>query len=604
MDSEIVQARREPLPQDRGALLTRAGPGRTRIYELVRQVLDELEEAAPWEDLYYPPDDAAALMAMEASLLQIIDGVPPKVGALKESLEAADAEGSGRPDSTEQLFEQARFFFDVIHASVEPEIANLRSKLESASRIAASRTAASRIAASRTVRNGPSRAISLTSEDRDSLCGLTADLKGKYSSSIMGVATSLVLKDLGSGLAAESILFAERAEEIERNRLLVETLSEVIENITSLLREVPLAKLVDQWRREQRVDLYALTPLYQLLGNLGKLMKEKSRRAIYSGDYHQIRKRERLLDARINELAALHNRVWETDAKPAPVDSSYFSLMIQKATELAAILDINILKTIVGDNAVEKLVALVANEKESTEAAAGPATSAFSESVPRHLHPLIPLLHTEDLQTFLGLLLGSVLKRASLTREREAKETVAQAAEIVTVGESSGGLDLSPGEELLAPLGPEIESYIASATVPSAEAPETVPPAAGKIECLRKLQEVLETLLSSSNVHRMAYGLVYRLLKQGKAIPREMLHSMLPYVQDVRNLLIPLLQAPDPPADVAASYAANLLECCTFLCDGELTPDQLRHRAPGIMEKVLRLLDELEVAVRRPPTLD
>ena len=453
--------------------------------------------------------------------------------------------GGVRPAGVdEQLFDEARFFFDVIHASVEPEIANLRSKLETPSPTAAA---------------GASGAISLTPEDRDSLCGLTADLKGKYSSSIIGVAASLVLKGLGSGVAVESILFPERAEEIERNQLLVETLSEVIENITSLLREVPLARLVDQWRREQRVDLYALTPLYQLLGNLGKLMKEKSRRAIYSGDYHQIRKRERLLDARINELAALHNRVWETDVKPTMLDSSYYSLMIQKATELAAILDINILKTIVGKDNVEKLVVLVANEKESTEAAAEPGSSALLESVPHHLHPLLPLLHTEDLQTFLGLLLGSVLKRASLTRERE--------------------------------------SAVAPATVSGAAASETVPPAPEELEALSKLQEILETLLSPSNVHRMAYGLVYRLLKQGKAIPREMLHSMSPYVHDVRNLLIPLLQDPDQPADVPAIYAANLLECCTFLCDGGLTPDQLQNRAPGIMERVLRLLDELHAAV-------
>ena len=207
-DSEIAQARRQPLPQDRAALLERAGPGRTRIYELVRQVLVELEEAAPWEGLYYPPEDAAAVIAMEVSLLQIIEGVPPKVRALKESLDQADSEGSGRPESAEQLFDEARFFFDVIHASVGPEIANLRSKLETPSPTAA----------------GASRAISLAPEDRDALCGLTADLKGKYSSSIMGVAASLVLKGLGSGVAVESILFPERAEEIERNQLLVETL--------------------------------------------------------------------------------------------------------------------------------------------------------------------------------------------------------------------------------------------------------------------------------------------------------------------------------------------------------------------------------------------
>ena len=566
--SEGVQAHRESLPRDRDALLGRAGPGRAKIYALVRQILDELEAAAPWKDLYYPPRDAAALIAMAVSVLRIIDDAPSRIGEAKQDLGTAASE-----ESAAELFDEAGYFLDVIRASVEPEITSLRSKLEASAEV--------------------SGTGALTSEERDALCELTADLKGKYSSSIMGVATSLVLKDLGGGPEVESVLFPERAEEVERSHLLVETLSEVIEDITSLLREVPLAELVEQWRLERRVDLYALTPLYQLLGNLGKLMKEKSRRAIYSGDFHQIRKRERLLDARISELATLHNKVWETDSKPAGVDSSHYSLMVQKATELAAILDLNILKSIVGEEEVEKLHAVVAHEKVSAEDVAAPGSGALPESIPHRLRPLIPLLYTEDLQTFLGLLLGSVLKRTSLAREREEREAVAPAAEPAAAGAAGGA-----GDEVLSPLGPEIDSVLAAETVAGAGAPETVSAAPRKAEGLSEVREVLEGLRSHSNVHRMSYELVRRLLEQGKAVPREMMESLLPYVHDVRDRLLPLLQGPDLPPDVPAGHAAELHQCCTFLGESDLTADRIRAQVPGIMEKLLRLLDELRAADR------
>ena len=116
------------------------------------------------------------------------------------------------------------------------------------------------------------------------------------------------------------------------------------------------------------MDQYALAPLYSLLGDLGKLMQVSSRRALYSGDYHQIQQREVQLSARINELTSLHSMTWKTAAETDPARDGVYTVMIEKAVELAAILDVEILKKIVGDGAVKDLFFIVTMEKEDDAA--------------------------------------------------------------------------------------------------------------------------------------------------------------------------------------------------------------------------------------------
>ncbi len=389
----------EPLPGSLDALLARVGPEKATIYRLVRQILDDLEAAAPWDALYYPPEDRMAFLAMEQSLVEVIDGIPQRVGEL--------ADGFRGDAAAADLVGSAEFYFENIHGSVSHELAKLRAKVK------ASRSRGD---------------DDLTADQRAFTCEISADLKGKYASSIMGAAASLVAEGPWQGIEIEPVLFPEKAEEFERNGQLVETLTEVVENINNLLAEIPLAELVPQWESGKRVDQYALTPLYSLLGNIGKLMSEKSRRALYSGDYHQIQKRENLLSARVNELVTIHNQTWATDADSEavlPDGRNPFPLMIRKATELASILDLNILREIVGDKTVKDLLFIVTLEKERHEAALATGggqqaqLSSLRRSVPEALHSLIPLLYDEDLQNFLGFLLGSVLKRASLSLRAE-----------------------------------------------------------------------------------------------------------------------------------------------------------------------------------------
>ncbi|MEM1177942.1 MAG: hypothetical protein AAGM22_06345 [Acidobacteriota bacterium] len=408
------------LTKSREELLAEGGEAKASIYRAVRQILNDLEQAAPWDSLYYPPANTEDFLRMTDLLILVIEGIPERVETLTRELEALKA--------PEELVGDFEFFFHGIHTSVEQELTKLKALFASFQRAAPDKDP--------------------TPDERDFSCELSADLKGKYSSSIMGASASLIAEGTDwRGVEFEPVLFPEKAQEFERNEKLVETLSEVTENIQNLLEQVPLAELVASWSQGQRVDQYALTALYSLLGNLGKLMREDSRRALYSGDYHQIQRREALLAARVNELTTLHNTTWGTMPPGmglSPEDA--YPRMVQAATELATVLSTDILKKIIGGKRVEDLFHVVMLEKEANSSVdrwrSGHEIKPHRSRgrIPEELHSLIILLYDEDLNTFLELLLGSVLKRASLTVRRDLEDTpTPQAMEemLEALGESS-----------------------------------------------------------------------------------------------------------------------------------------------------------------------
>ena len=460
-----------PLPPDTcEQIVAEVSPVRQAIFRQVRQFLDQLEEVAPWDRLYYPPPDAKEFMAMEVRFLKLVDSIPRRMHELLNSFDEASLDEAHR-----EMVDDAHFFFNAIHESVSHDLGKLRTKLKALSVTAGS--------------------ITLSEAERHYTSELTADLKGKYGSSMMGATANLVAGEEWNGVEIEPILFVEKAEEFERNELLVETLSEVVENITNLLRDVPLAEAVETWKQGERVDQYALTSLYNFLGNIGKLMKDKCRRALYSGDYHQIQKRETLLSTRINELQLLHNISWGTAPSGSMGEGdSPFPKMILKATELAAILDINILREIIGEKPVKLLLDIVTIEREKSEPGSVEPTvkSGLRKHLPEELHSLISLLRDDDLNNFLSLLLGSVLKRASLglQRRREQEEAQQQLEEIFE-GESQPsaaslfGLDAAGSAEPSSaapapppPTGPpEIEQMLEIDTSLLEALPDYSPPA-------------------------------------------------------------------------------------------------------------------------------
>src|SRR5262249_40182723 len=175
-----------------------------------------------------------------------------------------------------------------------------------------------------------------------------------------------------------------------------------------------LAALVERGRQGRRVDQYALADLPSLRGTIGRLLKERSRRALYSGDYHQISRREVHLSARINELERLHQQTWAAHPPGSPPDlAPVFARLVQLALEGAAVLDADLLKTILGGKKVDGLRGRAAAGKAAKKEPAATGDPG--------LDALVLLLAEDDLRIFFEMLLTAVQRRAALS-VREAVE--------------------------------------------------------------------------------------------------------------------------------------------------------------------------------------
>ncbi len=424
-------------PATRDEILAQVGLARLAVYDLVRTAVDEFERVAPWRVLYYPPQDQAAFVTILTALIELIEGIPKRVAATLTKLP------KGAPSSDDEpTREDIRFMFSGIHHMVAHELRRLQTTL------------------------GPVQERgSATADERQLLCELSADLKGKYASSMMGAAASLIAQGLWNGVEVEPILFPEKAEEFRNTRELVDLLREVSDSIRQLPEQLHFKELVEGWEQGSRADQYALADLPSLRGKIAKLLKERTRRALYSGDYHQISRREVLLSERINEMENLHQRTWSTDHGNEDLAPT-LSRLIQLTLEMAAILDVTILKALIGEKKVEGLRARV------TMAKTRPVSSASTPGV--GLDSLLPLLREDDLRIFLDLLLGAVMRRASLTVTMRGE--MEQASPFLHAPTSQTPVPASPIPPPMPPVTAPVAPAPAAPVVPVPPSTQVAPP--------------------------------------------------------------------------------------------------------------------------------
>jgi hypothetical protein len=604
-----ASARLASPPSNREEILGQVGAVRLAVYDLVRNGVDELERVAPWRILYYPPEEPAAFVGILTSLLELIEGIPKRVAAVLGKLPKGPPASDDEPTR-----EDIRFMFSGIHHMVAHELKRLATTLAPVRE-----------------RGAP------TAGERQLLCELSSDLKGKYASSMMGAAASLIAQGLWNGVEIEPILFPEKAEEFRNTRELVDLLKEVLEAIKQLPEQVRFKELMEGWQRGVRVDQYALADLPTLRGRIVKLLKERTRRALYSGDYHQISRREVLLSERINELENLHQRTWTAEHGSQDLGPT-FARLVQLTMEMAAILDVTILKELIGDKKVEGLRARV------TSARTKPVSSASDPGA--GLDTLIPLLAEDDLRIFLELLLGAVMRRASLTvtmREAEPapappapKAPPAPVAAAPAPEPPSGAILPDVDEWVLPPPKPAsdwtteekptpppawapsplLEPTLDTWTSPSPSVidwvqaePEPAPAAsAASTEAglrpnlrpaLKAVSDVLTELLASGNPSLSSFKMTQRLLSKHARIPAAMLQSTHPYLQDVQERLVPVLKQITPFRGITDEAVKKLEGYCRDLRRPDLPPAQLKDDVPKKMERLLRFLEALRAAV--PP---
>lgn len=607
-----------PPPATREEVLTQVGPARLVVYDMVRESVDDFEKTAPWKLLYYPPEEPEAFVALMDGLLRLIQGIPKRVAAALSKLPKGSDDGSESDD--EPTREDVRFMFSGIHHMVEHDLNRVEKTLAPLRE------------------RGPG--VPATPEERQLLCELSADLKGKYASSMMGAAASLIAQGLWNGVELEPVLFPEKAEEFRNTRELVDLLQEVAAAIKQLPEQVHFSELVSGWQRGIRADQYALADLPSLRGKIAKLLKERTRRALYSGDYHQISRREILLSERINELETLHQRTWSTTEHGGGQDlAPTYARLVQLTLEMAAILDVTILKELIGDKKVEGLRARV------TAARSRPAPTASTPG--QGLDSLIPLLAEDDLRIFLELLLGAVMRRASLSVTMREPEPAPPPPPPPPTAKPKAHKP-APAPKPAPPPEPEVEEWKLPPPIPDYEvgvpawvAPEPAPipeptvemwtststamdwvqnepepppppppsspppsamddfaaPRANLRPALKAVSDLLNDLLAPANPNLSSFKMTQRLLSKHARIPAAMFQSTLPYLKEVQERLVPALKEITPFRGITDEAVKKLEGYCVDLRRPNPSPAELKDDVPKKMERLVRFLEALRAAV-------
>jgi|GEM_PF-977162 len=539
--------RMAPPPATCEEVLGAIGAVKKAVYVLVRHCVDELEKAAPWELLYYPSEDPGALLAMVGDLVAAIKGVPKKIDMLLRKLPAGET-GRGEPSR-----EDIGFLFHGIHRMVAHDIKRLDGIL----------------APVRDAAKPPG------TEEKQRLCELSADLKGKYSSALMGAAASLIGEGMWNSVELEPVLFAEKAEEFRCTRDLVVSLRDAIGAIRQLPEQIPFADLMERWRQQMRVDQYALADLPSLRGKLGRLLKERSRRALYSGDYHQISRREVLLSQRINELERLHQQTWAippaSDRSPdlAPDLTPIFARLVQLTLEVAAVLDANILKALIGEKKVNGLRGRAATAPKGTL----PGTADG-------LDALMPLLAEDDLRIFFEMLLTAVQRRASLSVQEPAPPAPPPPAKPAPV----------------APPPPAPAPVAAKAKEPPPEPPSPKP--ADPRPVLARIDAAILELQAPTNQNWNSFRMTQRLLEKHSRLPSAMFHAVNPFLFEIINRLIPDLKAIAPYKGLTVEAVQRLETVCRELCHDDPSPAQLADEVPRKLDRIVHFMDALRAIVQ------
>ena len=551
---EAAPARKPPPPATCEEVLDCIGAVKKAVYILVRHCVDDLERAAPWELLYYPPEDPDALLAMMGGLLVAIKAVPKKVDLLLRKLPAET--GSDEPSR-----EDIGFLLHGIHRMVAHDINRLDGVLEPV--------------------RGRGPGAPPTLGEIQILCELSADLKGKYASALMGAAASLIGEGAWNGVELEPVLFPEKAEEFRCTRELVASLRAAVAAIRQLPEQIPFAAIVERWRQEMRVDQYALADLASLRGKLGRLLKERSRRALYSGDYHQISRREVLLSERINELERLHQQTWSAHAPgAAPELSPVFARLVQLTLEMAAVLDADILKGLLGEKKVNGLRGRAASAATAAAAKGQPPRRPSGDG---DLDSLVPLLAEDDLRIFFEMLLTAVQRRASLgVREPGALIEAAPAPLPVAVPPPPPPAPRKPAPAAAAPL---------RAATPLPRAAIDPRPILARIDAL------LGELQSPANPHWNSFRMTQRLLAKHSRIPDAMFHAVNPFLREITEHLVPDLKAIVPYQGLTLEAVQRLDTVCRELCQDDPAPAELEDEVPRKLERILRFLDALRSIV-------
>jgi hypothetical protein len=270
--------------------------------------------------------------------------------------------------------------------------------------------------------------------------------------------------------------------------------------------------------------------------------------------------------------------------------SPVYARLVQLTLEMAAVLDANILKSLIGEKAVNGL-------RGRAVAPKGLPLRPDDDG----LESLVPLLAEDDLRIFLEMLLTAVQRRASLgVRETAPAEAPPPPAPKALKAPKPPPAPPPPlpafTEELPAFTADELLSPLPDDMIAMPPPPAPLPPLDPRAAVAR-IRAKLDEIQAPTHSHWNNFRLAQRMLEKHARLPGAMFHSINPFLQEIAVHLVPDLKAIAPHKGLTLEAVLRLETVCHELCDTDPSPTEMVSEVPRKLERIVRFLDALRSVV-------
>jgi hypothetical protein len=293
-----------------------------------------------------------------------------------------------------------------------------------------------------------------------------------------------------------------------------------------------------------------------------------------------------LLSERVTELERLHLQTWTTPQGAGDDPGEVYTRMVQLVMEIAAILDANLLKNLIGEKQVNGL------RGRAVMAKGKPATPHPAQG----MDALVCLLAEDDLRIYFELLLGAVCRRASLSvpPSAPAAPDPAPAAPAVSTRARKSAAEVPPPALPAAPPASRSQPVRTPAAAPR---PAPAAPVVDQKAALARIDGILVDLMAPANPNLSAFKMTQRLLAKHARIPDSMFRSIYPYLEEVRDKLVPALRPIVPYQGITEDVVHRLETYCHDLLRVDPSLGPVREEISKKMERLPRFLEAVRAVV-------
>lgn len=269
----------DPTRTDAGVLASPQSPEeihattsgkRWRVFEVVEEVLAEIEAKVDWERIY---DGDAQLGEYLTWGLFVEEAVPIATRRLREIVDEPEMEGAPGETAPEELEDHLFWGTKQIESGMQQTLSVLSRQM---------------VSSLTDEEEGRELPADRERSRRRELCMVIAEAAGKLRSDLRRFAAFVVAGEAFDANAVEVVLFPRKNEELADSQRLKDRLVETMESFQGSERRLAIADVIRQWRGGEVWGSSALAEIDMLIRSLGSMLERDYRKALYVDSYYRL----------------------------------------------------------------------------------------------------------------------------------------------------------------------------------------------------------------------------------------------------------------------------------------------------------------------------